>query len=128
MQGPFNLHPSTPGGQALIEDTQGKLAELLEEESLEDASLSEFLAVLLSRAPDRATVEAELVELLQDLAPILLDWCAHRTHLDARIPVVLAPPCRPAPCLPVRVPARIARHALTHPASPPMLLAGCMSG
>jgi hypothetical protein len=74
MKGPLNLHPSTPGGQVLIEDTQAKLAELLEEESLEDASLSEFLAVLLSRSPDRATVEAELVDLLQDLGPVLLDW------------------------------------------------------
>jgi hypothetical protein len=75
MKGPFPVAPNTPGGQALIADCQAKLSELLEQDELEDTSLSEFLAVLLAQETDRAGVEAQLAELqLDDMAPQLLDW------------------------------------------------------
>lgn len=75
MQGPFpQIAPDKPGGRALIADCQAKLCELLDESNLADTSLSEFLAVVLSQEADRAGVEAQLRELLDDLGPVLLNW------------------------------------------------------
>lgn len=74
MSGTFKVHPSTPGGKVLIQDVQAKLADLLGVEELADTSLSEFLAILVAKESDRAVVEKELAELVDDLAPTLLEW------------------------------------------------------
>jgi hypothetical protein len=76
FNGPYNVAAGTPGHQILIDDTQAKLAELLEQDVLHDTALSEFLAVLLSTETSREGLEAQLSELLEDLTPRLLGWCA----------------------------------------------------
>lgn len=120
--GPYNVAPKTAGGQVLIADTQAKLAQLLEQDSLDDTSLSEFLAVVLSTETSREAVEAQLTDLLEDLTPKLLEWWVHAAppsvSISTRTPtswMFLISGSTRAACWSGGLGVRIDRHAYAHP-------------